>query len=177
MSEQTKPERTVPRVVVGAITPVRSRRTEEMARIASEEARGAGWALVRNVTVTAAVQFIQQLVSNISIGNEADAIILVGGTGFGPNDFACEALDPFFERRIEGFGQAYRDLLRGEEGLGTRSLLVRATAGVYNKCVVFALTGRPQDIRRAMQTLILPTLSDAVELANGRMRALEIGPS
>ena len=153
----------------------KSRRTEEMAKIVSEEVRAASCTLVRSVVVNGAAQFIQQLVSNVSNDNEADAIILVGGAGFGPRDSACEALDGFLERQIEGFAQEYRHLLRDEMGLGARSLLVRATAGVYNKCLVFALTGRAQDIRRAMQSLILPTLSDAVELANGRIRALDVG--
>jgi molybdenum cofactor synthesis domain-containing protein len=175
MSEPTKPERAIPRVLVGAVMATRSRRTEEMAKIVSEEVRSAGCTLVRSVVVNGAAQFIQQLVSNVSNDNEADAVILVGGTGFGPRDSACEALDGFVERQIEGFAQAYRYLLREEMGLGARSLLVRATAGVYNRCVVFAMTGRAEDVRRAMQVLILPTLSDAVELATGRIRALDIG--
>jgi molybdenum cofactor synthesis domain-containing protein len=155
--------------------PQRSHRTDEMAKIVAEEARAAGCTVIRSVVVNGAVEFIRQLVSNVSNDNEADAIVLVGGTGFGPKDSAVEALDGFLERQMEGFAQSYRHLLRDEMGLGAKSLLVRAMAGVYNKCVVFAMTGRSQDVRRAMQVLVLPTLSDAIELANGRMRALEIG--
>jgi molybdenum cofactor synthesis domain-containing protein len=175
MADPIKAERPIPRLLVGAVTAQRSRRTDEMAKIVAEEARAGGCTLVRSVVVNGAPQFIQQLVSNVSNDNEADAIVLVGGAGFGPKDSVCEALDEFVERQIEGFAQAYRNLLREEMGLGARSLLVRATAGVYNKCLVFALTGRPQDVRRAMQVLILPTMSDAVELANGRMRGLDLG--
>jgi molybdenum cofactor biosynthesis protein B len=175
MPAPPKPERPIPRVLVGAVMATKSRRTEEMAKIVSEEARAAGCTLVRSVVVNGAEQFIRQLVSNVSNDNEADALILVGGAGFGPRDGACDAVDGFVERPIEGFAQAYRSILRDEMGLGAKALLVRATAGVYNKCLVFVLTGRPQDVRKAMQALILPTLSDAVELANGRMRGLDIG--
>jgi molybdenum cofactor biosynthesis protein B len=175
MSDPTKPERPIPRVLVAAVMSQKSRRTEEMARIVSEEARAARCTVVRSVVVNGAEQFIQQLVSNVSNDNEADALVLVGGAGFGPRDGACEAVDGFVERQIEGFAQAYRAMLRDEMGLGAKALLVRATAGVYNRCLVFVLTGRPQDIRKAMQSLILPTLSDAIELANGRMRGLDIG--
>ncbi len=175
MIEPTKPEKAAPRVLVGAVMSARSRRIEEVARVVSDEIRAAGCTLVRSVVVNGAEEFIKQLVSNVSNDNEADAVILVGGTGFGPRDSSVEALDGLFERRIEGFAEEYRYLLRQEIGLGPRALLVRATAGVYNKCLIFALTGRTQDVRRAMQALVLPTLADAVELANGRARPLDVG--
>ena len=167
-------ERPVPRVLVGAVMSVKSRTLEELGKIVAEEVRAAGFKLVRNVVVNGEAQFIQQLVSNVSNDNEADAIILVGGTGFGPRDTTCEALDAFVERRIEGFGDEFRHMLRHEMGFGAHSWLARATAGVYNQCLVFAMTGRVPDIKRAMQTIVVPTLSDAVELATGRMRHVQL---
>ena len=166
-----------PRVLVAVASHGRSKTLEETAKSVTDILKAGGATVVRNVVAQAEATYINQLVSNVSNDNEADAIVMIGGTGFGPRDNTCEALNEFCERRIEGFAEAYRRLLREEEGMEIRSMLTRATAGVYNKCVVFALTGRPQDIRRAMQVLIVPTLSDAVELANGRMRALELAPS
>ena len=52
--------------------------------------------------------------------------------------------------------------------------LSRATAGVYNQCLVFAMTGRANDVKRAMQSILVPTLSDAVELATGRLRSVHV---
>jgi molybdenum cofactor biosynthesis protein B len=153
---------------------VKSRTLEELGRVVADEVRAAKLQLVRNVIVNGEAQFIQQLVSHVSNDNEADAIVLVGGTGFGPRDSTCEAIDSFVERRIEGFGDEFRHLLRVEMELGSHSWLCRATAGVYNQCLVFAMTGRASDIRRAMQTIVVPTLSDAVELATGRMRIVQL---
>ncbi|HEY4996913.1 MAG TPA: molybdopterin-binding protein [Solirubrobacteraceae bacterium] len=163
-------ERPVPRVLVGAVMAPQSRGREDMGKIAAEEVRAAKLKLVRTVFVKGERTFIQQLVSNVSNANEADAIILVGGTGFGPSDVTSEAIDTFVERRIEGFGEAFRLLLRTEMDCSRVAWLFRATAGVYNQCLVFALTGRGSDVKRAVQTLIVPALSDAVELATGRMR-------
>ena len=70
--------------------------------------------------------------------------------------------------------EPYRDMASREQQVGAHAWLARATAGVYNQCIVFALTGRPQDVKSAVQTLIVPVLSDAVELATGRMRAVQI---
>jgi molybdenum cofactor synthesis domain-containing protein len=166
----TQAERPVPRVLVGAVMAPLNRGREDLGKIVAEEVRAAKMKLVRTVFVKGERQFIQQLVSNVSNGNEADAIILVGGTGFGPRDMTSEAIDTFVERRIEGFGDAFRQMLRTEVDLGRVAWLFRATAGVYNQCLVFALTGRGSDVKRAVQTLIVPALSDAVELATGRMR-------
>jgi molybdenum cofactor biosynthesis protein B len=153
---------------------VKSKTLEELGKIVAEEVRVAKLTLVRNVIVNGEPHFIQQLVSNVSNDNEADAIVLVGGSGFGPRDTTVEAIDAFVERRIEGFGDAFRLLLRDEMGFGPHAWLSRATAGVYNQCLVFAMTGRANDMKRAMQSIIVPTLSDAVELATGRMRAVQL---
>jgi molybdenum cofactor biosynthesis protein B len=154
---------------------IKSRSIEEQSKTVADEVHAANMTLVRSVVVNREAQFIQQLISNVSNDNQADAIVLVGGTGFGPRDATCEAIDAFVERRIEGFGEAFRRMLRDEMELAARAWLFRATAGVYNQCLVFAMTGRTADIRRAMQSLIVPTLSDAVELATGRLRAVQVG--
>ena len=167
-------ERPIPRVLVGAVMAVKSRTIEELGKVVAEEVRTAKLTLVRSVIVNGEPHFIQQLVSNVSNDNEADAIVLVGGTGFGPRDTTVEAIDAFCERRIEGFGDEFRHMLRQEMGFGPHSWLARATAGVYNQCLVFAMTGRANDLKRAMESIVVPTLSDAVELATGRMRAVHI---
>jgi molybdopterin adenylyltransferase len=170
------------RVLVGAVALAKSKTLEDIAKVVCDEVKGAGFTLVRSVTVHGEVQVIQQLVSHVSNDNEADVIILVGGTGFGPHDHACEAIDGYVERRIEGFAEAYRHLLRGAPStdayrgdapggaLGPHAWLVRATAGVYNQCIVFALTGRVQDVQSAVHNLICPTLGEAVQIATGKLR-------
>lgn len=65
-------------------------------------------------------------------------------------------------------------MLRHDLGFGSHSWLSRASASIYDQCLVFAMTGRVQDIRRAMVSIIVPTLSDAVELATGRMRHVHL---
>ncbi len=160
----------VARILVATVTVGRVRALDELAKMVIDEFHPDQASFVRGVVVKGEPEFIQQLVSNVANDNEADAIIMLGGTGFGPRDGTCEALDRFFERRIEGFGEAYRRLLREEFDLGPAALLARATAGVYNQCLVFALTGQPDQVRRAIQQLVVPTLSDAVRLATGDMR-------
>jgi molybdenum cofactor biosynthesis protein B len=165
----SEPPRAVPRVLVAAVVHGKSRAVEALAKMVADEVRNAALSLVRSVVVNGERQYIQQLVGHVSNGNEADAIVLVGGAGIGPHDDTCEAIDSFVDRRIEGFGDAYRRLLEPE--LGARALLVRATAGVYGQCVVFAMDGREVDVQRAMHLLVAPNVIEAVGLATGRRPA------
>src|ERR1019366_7978583 len=162
-------ERPIPRVLVAAVTAYKSRTLDDLAKSVTDDVR-AVFSMVRSVMVKAELQYIRQLVSGVATSNEADAVIIVGGTGFGPFDNTCEAIDGFVERRIEGFGEEYRRLLRDEFAAGPSSFLARATAGVYSQCVVFALSGQPAHVRRAIDVLVIPALPDAIELAAGRMR-------
>ncbi len=166
MSESERP---TPRVLVATVTAYRSRTLEDLAKTVTDDVR-AVFSLVRSVIVKGELEYIRQLVSSVATANEADAMIVVGGTGFGPFDSTCEAIDGLVERRIEGFGEEYRRMLREEFATGPTALLARATAGVYSQCVVYALSGQPSQVRRAVETLIVPTLPDAIELATGRMR-------
>jgi len=158
--------RTVPRILVAAVTAGRAKTAEEAAKGAAEEIEVAKLKLVRSVVVKGEAQYIRQLVHHVSNDNEADAIIMVGGVGLGPRDVTCDALDSFFERHIEGFGDAFRQLLRDEFKVGVGALLERASAGVYNRCLVYALPNRIAVVRKAIQVLIAPTLVEGVELSS-----------
>lgn len=157
------------RVVTGNVVAPESRlrsADEALGRAVADEVKKAGFEYVRHIVVRGEIANIQALIQNISNENEADAIILLGGSGFGPHDNTCEAIDSFVEKKIEGFAEAYRRLLRSEHGV--HSMLSRASAGVFNKCLVFAMTGQHADVRLAVEMLIAPVLAEAVDLAYGR---------
>jgi molybdenum cofactor biosynthesis protein B len=164
----------LPRVLVGATSHGRSRTLEEVAVAACAEIKAAHFPLVRSVNVNLELEVVRQFVSNISNDNQADAILLLGGTGFGALDHACEAVDGIVEHRIEGFAPAYRRLLETEFEFGAHASLVRATAGVFNQCLVFALTGHTSHVTAALRKLILPTLPDAFAIATGKLRAVHL---
>jgi molybdenum cofactor biosynthesis protein B len=160
------------RVITGNVIAPRARirsAEEALGKIVGDEIVRAGFSLARHVVVRGEAAHLQELVQNLSNENQADAVVLVGGTGFGPDDTVCEALEPFFEKRIEGFGEAYRRLLRTDHGV--HAMLARATAGIFNRCVVFALSGRPDDVKLAIEVLVAPTIQASVDLANGRPAA------
>jgi molybdopterin adenylyltransferase len=160
------------RCLVATIAPGRASISDDVTQIVIDELHAAEVNIVRSVTVNREKQFIEQLVSHVATGNEADAIILLGGAGVGPRDYTCEAVERLVDRRIEGFGEEYRRLFREDGDAGVKAVLVRATAGVYNQCVVIALPRQVAGaLRRAMQKLVVPMLPEAVRIATGVRRA------
>lgn len=68
-----------------------------------------------------------------------EVIITTGGTGLTGRDRTPEAIEPLLDRRIDGFGELYRQLSFQEIGVST--LESRAFAGVANATVIFCLPG------------------------------------
>ena len=90
----------------------------------------------------------------------ADAVIVTGGTGVSPRDVTPEALAALGARPLPGFGELFRDLSFAE--IGPAAWLSRASAGIVDRAVVFALPGSPGACRLALSRLIVPTLSHLV---------------
>jgi molybdopterin adenylyltransferase len=71
----------------------------------------------------------------------ADAIVICGGTGLTHMDLTLEAVEPLFEKTLPGFGEIFR--LRSLDEVGTRAILTRAAAGVYQGRPIFCIPGSP----------------------------------
>lgn len=156
------------RCLVATIAPGRASVQDDVTKVVVEELESAQMELVRSVVVNREKQFIAQLVRNVSTGNEADVIVLIGGAGFGPRDHACEAVEALSDRRIEGFGEEYRRVLREDPDSLVLAVLSRATAGVCDGSIVVALPRQtPEVMRRAVRKVLLPILPQAVRTASG----------
>ncbi len=70
-----------------------------------------------------------------------DAIITTGGTGFTGRDVTPEAIEPLFEKRMDGFSIAFHMLSHAKIGVST--IQSRATAGVAGATYIFCLPGSP----------------------------------
>lgn len=101
------------------------------------------------------------------LGNPAcEAVALTGGTGLGPRDLAVDVLEGLYSRRIPGFGELFRALSWSEIGAG--AMLSRASAGVIEGRVVFALPGSLKAIRLAVEKLVAPGALHLVWELKGR---------
>lgn len=95
----------------------------------------------------------------------ADAVVLTGGTGVSPRDQTYEAVSALLDKRLDGFGEAFRRLSWDE--IGPRSMLSRALAGTLGDAAVFALPGSTNAVRLGVDQLVAPVLGHLVALLRG----------
>jgi len=91
-----------------------------------------------------------------AIGSEdADAIIVCGGTGISPKDVTIEAVRPMLVKTLPGFGELFRKLSFDE--IGSAAVMTRALAGVADQGkAIFCIPGSPQAVKLVLEKLILP---------------------
>ena len=85
-----------------------------------------------------------------------EVIITTGGTGFTGRDSTPEALGPLFDKRVEGFGELFRQL--SYEDIGTATVQSRCLAGLANRTAIFCLPGSTGACRLGWEKILQPQL-------------------
>ena len=86
------------------------------------------------------------------ISEGIDVILTNGGTGLDERDITVETVGALFEKKIDGFGELFRE--KSFEEIGSAALLSRATAGVYKKTIIFSMPGSPNAVKTALGLII-----------------------
>lgn len=81
-----------------------------------------------------------------------DVIVTTGGTGFSGRDVTPEALEPLFDKRMDGFSVLFHQYSAAT--IGTSALQSRATAGLVATTFVFALPGSRGACRDAWEGIL-----------------------
>lgn len=87
------------------------------------------------------VEKIRSIVSAWSKDDSVDVVITTGGTGFTGRDVTPEAIEPLFEKKMDGFSEVFHRI--SYDKIGTSTIQSRATGGVVNATYVFVLPGSP----------------------------------
>ncbi len=97
---------------------------------------------------------IQEAVKEVLSSIDLEVAIFCGGTGIATSDVTIEAVSPFLEKILPGFGEVFRHL--SYEKIGSAAILSRAIAGVAEGKAFFCIPGSPEAVRFSVETLILP---------------------
>lgn len=101
----------------------------------------AGHRLADRAIVPDDVQAIRAKVKGWIADPAVDAVITTGGTGFTGRDVTPEAIEPLFEKRMDGFSAVFHRI--SYDKIGTSTIQSRATAGVAGATFIFVLPGSP----------------------------------
>ena len=121
-----------------------------------ERIEKAGHAVAERAIVTDDVEKIRTQVKAWIADPAIDVVISTGGTGFTGRDVTPEAVEPLFEKRMEGFATLF--LLVSHAKIGTSAIQTRATAGVAGATYIFCLPGSPGACRDAWDEILLHQL-------------------
>ena len=101
----------------------------------------AGHRLAARAIVKDDVAAIRNQVEAWTRDDAVDVVITTGGTGFTGRDVTPEALEPIFEKRMDGFSEVFHRI--SYDKIGTSTIQSRATGGVLNATYIFVLPGSP----------------------------------
>lgn len=116
----------------------------------------AGHVLADRSIVKDEVAAIRAVVQGWIADPGVDVVITTGGTGFTGRDVTPEAIEPLFEKRMEGFSAVFHRI--SYDKIGTSTLQSRATAGVAGATYVFVLPGSPGACKDAWDGILGPQL-------------------
>ncbi|AAK22003.1 molybdenum cofactor biosynthesis protein B [Caulobacter vibrioides] len=127
------------RVAVLTITDTRDEASDTSGQILVERIKAAGHELGGRVVVRDDIEQIRAQVRSWIDSKTVDAIVTTGGTGLTGRDVTVEALEPLFDKKIDGFSVVFHLVSYASVGLST--LQSRATAGLIESVFVFCLPG------------------------------------
>jgi molybdopterin adenylyltransferase len=140
------------KIAVLTVSDTRALADDKSGTTLAERIAQAGHALADRAIVTDDVEKIRARVRQWIADPAVDVIITTGGTGFTGRDVTPEAVEPLFEKRMDGFATLF--LMVSHAKIGTSAIQTRATAGVAGATYIFCLPGSPGACRDAWDEIL-----------------------
>ena len=144
------------RVAILTVSDTRDESTDTSGQLLVERVQAAGHELAGRAVVRDEIETIRQTVRAWIAGGQVDAIVSTGGTGLTGRDITVEALEPLFDKKIDGFSVVFHLVSYASVGLST--LQSRATAGLIGGVFVFCLPGSNGAVRDGWDKVIAAQL-------------------
>ena len=144
------------KIAVLTVSDTRSIKDDKSGALLVQRIVGAGHVVTEHGIVPDDIEAIRARVKGWIADPVVDVIITTGGTGFTGRDVTPEAIEPLFEKKMDGFATMF--LLVSERKIGTSAIQTRATAGVANATYVFCLPGSPGACKDAWDEILVHQL-------------------
>ena len=144
------------RIAVLTVSDTREFADDKSGQTLVERIEKAGHVLADRKIVKDEVDAIRAQVKAWIADKAVDVVISTGGTGFTGRDVTPEAVEPLFEKKMDGFATLFLMVSYGK--IGTSAIQTRATAGVANATYVFCLPGSPGACKDAWDDILVHQL-------------------
>ncbi len=133
------------KVAILTVSDTRDEESDTSGHVLAEKVTGDGHVIARRGLVKDDVEQIRAKVKEWVASGEVDVILTTGGTGLTGRDVTPQALEPLFDKRIDGFSVVFH--LISYQSVGLSTLQSRATAGLIGGVFVFCLPGSNGAVR------------------------------
>ncbi len=127
------------RIAVLTISDTRDEESDTSGHVLAERVKAAGHDLVEKAICKDSIVEIREKIQGWVASGFVEAIVTTGGTGITGRDVTPEAVEPLFDKRLDGFSVVFHMVSYASVGLST--LQSRATAGIVGGVFVFCLPG------------------------------------
>lgn len=107
---------------------------------------------------------MRAVVSKWVADDNAQVILITGGTGFTGRDSTPEAITPLLDKIIVGFGELFRHI--SYEEIGSSTVQSRAIAGLANRTLVFCVPGSTGACKTAWNKIIRDQIDSTTKPCN-----------
>lgn len=139
-------------VAVVAVSDTRTLETDTAGALLKSLLEADGHHCAERLVVPDDRQQIRAAVQRLAVDAAVQVIITTGGTGFSGRDVTPEAIEPLFDKRMDGFSVLFHQY--SATTVGTSSLQSRATAGLVGDTFVFVLPGSRGACRDAWEGIL-----------------------
>lgn len=139
-------------IAVLTVSDSRNLETDTSGALLAERITTAGHRLADRQIITDDIEKIRAQVLEWSKDKSVDVIITTGGTGFTGRDVTPDALEPIFDKKMDGFSTIFHQI--SYQKIGTSTIQSRATGGVINSTFVFVLPGSGGACRDAWDNIL-----------------------
>ena len=147
---------TAVRVAVLTVSDTRDEESDTSGHLLAERVKGAGHILADRRRVRDDIAAIRAQVKAWTTSGAVDAIVTTGGTGLTGRDVTPEAIEPLFDKKIDGFSVVFH--LVSYQSVGLSTLQSRALAGLVDGVFVFCLPGSNGAVRDGWDKVIAAQL-------------------
>ena len=146
------------KIAVLTVSDTRTLGTDKSGNALVEMITNAGHVMCDRAIVADDRDALQAKVSAWIRDANVDVIITTGGTGFTGRDVTPEALQPLFEKNIDGFSTVFHMI--SYQKIDTSTVQSRACAGSANGTFIFCLPGSPGACKDAWNGILQSQLDN-----------------
>ena len=136
---QTEKEFTPLNIAVLTVSDTRTLQDDTSGQYLVDKLEEAGHHLIDRQLIDDNKYGIRAITSSWIVDPKTQVVLVTGGTGFADRDVTPEAVEPLFDKIVDGFGELFRQVSYQE--IGSSTIQSRCIAGFANRTLIFCLPG------------------------------------